>query len=73
MVENFDEWLAIWQSFPYKPLSLNVSPLKPTINLSRQTFENDSCIKVFSSNICAIRYILLLLAQPVNPDHILNY
>ena len=30
MVENFDEWLAIRQSFPYKPLSLNVSLLKPT-------------------------------------------
>ena len=42
MVENFDEWLAICQNFPYQPLSLNVSPLKPTINSSqsfaRQTF-----------------------------------
>ena len=38
MVENFDkfdEWLAIRQSFPYKSLSLNVSPMKPTINLSK--------------------------------------
>ena len=38
MVENFDEfdkWLAIRQSSPYKSLSLNVSPLKPTINLSK--------------------------------------
>ena len=35
MVEKFDEfneWLAIHQNFPYKPLSFNVSPLKPTIN-----------------------------------------
>ena len=33
--DDFDEWLVICQSFPYKPLSLNVSPLKPTINLSK--------------------------------------
>ena len=38
MVENFDKWLTIHQSFPYKPLSLNVSPMKTTIN--------DSLVKV---------------------------
>ena len=37
-----NEWLAIRQTFPYKPLSLNVSPMKPTINLS----------KFYSSNFC---------------------
>ena len=38
----FDEWLVIRQSLPYKPLSLNVSPMKPTINSS----------KFYSSNFC---------------------
>ena len=37
---NFDKWLAICQSFPYKPLSLNVSPLKPMINLSKFYWSN---------------------------------
>ena len=49
MVENFDEWLAIHQNFTCKPLSLNVSPLKPMINLSRftrQNFVNDSFVTV---------------------------
>ena len=35
MVENydeFDEWLASRQSFPYQPLSLNVSSLKAMID-----------------------------------------
>ena len=35
MVENFDEWLAIRKSFPYKPLSLNISPLNAIINSSK--------------------------------------
>ena len=38
MMENFDdfdEWVAICQSFPYRSLSLNVSPLKPTVNSSK--------------------------------------
>ena len=40
--DEFDEWLVIRQSFPYKPLSLNVSSLKATINSS----------KFYSSNFC---------------------
>ena len=32
---KLDEWLAICQSFPCKPLSLNVSPLEPMINSSK--------------------------------------
>ena len=47
--DEFNEWLAIRQSFPYKPLSLNVSPLKPTNNLSQFSL----------SKFCAIRYVLL--------------
>ena len=31
-IGHFDEWLTIHQVLPYKLLSLNVSPLKPTIN-----------------------------------------
>ena len=55
MVENFDEWLAICQIFPYKPLSLNVSPLKPTINLSKfhSLNVNDSFVKVFPNQTFA--------------------
>ena len=61
MVENFDEfdeWLAICQSFPYQPLSLNVFPLKSTINSSqsftRQTSVNDSFVKVFPCQTFAL-------------------
>ena len=34
--DKFDEWLGFVKNFPYKPLltSFNVSPMKPTINLS---------------------------------------
>ena len=54
--DQFDEWLAFCQSFPYKPLSLNVSPLKHTINLSKffptnlhPSFEtHDQVVEVFS-------------------------
>ena len=43
MVENFDEfdeWLAICQSFPYKPSSLNTSLLKPTSYSSKFCLSN---------------------------------
>ena len=52
--DEFDEWLAIRQSFPYKPLSLNVSSLKTTINLSKFYSSNDSFVKV--SPIKLLRY-----------------
>ena len=52
-MENFDEWLVIPQSFPYKPLSLNVSPRKPTINSSKFTFVNDS-VQVIPHQIFAL-------------------
>ena len=49
--QKFDEWLwlAIHLSFPYKPLSLNVSPFQPMINLSK------CCL----SNFCTIRYLAI--------------
>ena len=46
-LDEFYEWLATHQIFPYKPLFLNVSPLKPMINLSSFSL----------SNFCAIRYV----------------
>ena len=50
-VENLDEWLAIHKSFPYKPLSLNVSPLKPTINSSKLFIRQS----ISPSNFCTIK------------------
>ena len=47
-VENLDEWLAIHKSFPYKPLSLNVSPLKPTINLSKLFIRQSFLRQIFA-------------------------
>ena len=53
-MENFDEQLVIHQNFS-KPLSLNDSPLKPTINLfTCQTFMNDLLIKDFPRQIFAL-------------------
>ena len=51
-IGHFDEWLAIHQVFPYKPLSLNVSPLKPNPrsicqSFTCQAFVNDSFVKNF--------------------------
>ena len=52
MGENFDEfdkWLAFHHSFPF-PL-LNAFPMKPTINLSNQSFVCTPFVKVLPRQI----------------------
>ena len=46
------------QSFTCKPLSLNVSPLKPGHDQFRQTFANDLFIKVFPIKL--LRYTVYM-------------
>ena len=56
-MENFVEWLVIHQSFPYKPLSLNVSPRSIHRSFTRQTFVNDSFIKVLHYTVFTLGFI----------------
>ena len=58
MVENFDKfdkWLVICQSFPTKLFYLNVSPMKPTINLLKFCLSKYHVARPHWSNFCAIQ------------------
>ena len=61
--DEFDEWLAIRQSFPFQPFLVNTFPMKPTINSSKfcsSKLRATPFVKIRQtfppSKFCAIRY-----------------
>ena len=63
--DEFDEWRAIHQSFPFQSFPCNTSPMKATINLSKFCSSNFlTCLDLSKfrqtfppSKFCTIRYI----------------
>ena len=65
MVENFDKWLAIHQTF-----SLDVSPMKPTINLLVKISCMPRSLKIFPVKLLCytVIYIYFLVMNLCSCD-----